>query len=450
MNLIDIKNSINRGLSLYDLNLRVTFYARVSTEEVYQINSLNNQASYFKKLILSNYNWTYVDGYIDEGISGTSVKKRDNFLKMIDDAKNKSFDLIITKEISRFSRNTLDSIKYTRELLSYGVVVLFLNDNINTALSDSELRLTIMASMAQDEIRRLSLRVRFGMKRSIDKGILLGNNIIYGYDKYNGKLIINKDESNIVNKIFNDYLNGSSVNKIANDLNNLNIKCKCDGKWSATSISRIIRNPKYKGYYCGNKSEVSDYMSKKIYYHKYNDWVIFKDDKIPVIIDEQRWNKANLIINKRDNYKRNDYLFKGKIFCGRCNVLYYGRCQKDNVSYMCNNYLKNGKKVCSSLVLYQSELLSIFKCIFEDLFKDKLLFLLSKYFDNYLNFSCLFDDSFISYFINLYLKRIWIFDSYYLDILIDDVNYNKIFKFKRGSKYSKKYEVIYNIRVINM
>ena len=190
MNLIEIRNKINNGYSLYDLNLRVTFYARVSTEDLKQINSLNNQACYFKDMIINNSNWIYVDGYIDEGISGTSVKHREEFMRMIDDAKDNKFDLIVTKEISRFSRNTLDSIKYTRELLNYGVIVLFLNDNINTALSDSELRLTIMASMAQDEIRRLSERVKFGMKRSIEKGIILGNNLIYGYDKCQNKLII--------------------------------------------------------------------------------------------------------------------------------------------------------------------------------------------------------------------------------------------------------------------
>ena len=299
MNLIEIRNKINNGYSLYDLNLRVTFYARVSTEDLKQINSLNNQACYFKDMIINNSNWIYVDGYIDEGISGTSVKHREEFMRMIDDAKDNKFDLIVTKEISRFSRNTLDSIKYTRELLNYGVIVLFLNDNINTALSDSELRLTIMASMAQDEIRRLSERVKFGMKRSIEKGIILGNNLIYGYDKCQNKLIINQEEALIVNRIFNDYVKDSSVVRIANSLNKLNVKTKLGGKWSATSVSRIIRNPKYKGYYCGNKSEVVDYMSKKIFYHDYKDWIIYKYLKIPVIISVEFWDNANNKFNRR-------------------------------------------------------------------------------------------------------------------------------------------------------
>ena len=135
MNLIDIRNKLNLGISLSNINLRVTYYVRVSTDNVLQINSLNNQIEYFYEMIKNNSNWEYIDGYIDEGISGTTDYKRDNFMKMIEDAKNDKFDLIITKEISRFSRNTLDSIKYTRKLLSYGVCVLFLNDNINTAFT---------------------------------------------------------------------------------------------------------------------------------------------------------------------------------------------------------------------------------------------------------------------------------------------------------------------------
>ena len=169
MNLLNIRKQLLTGTTIYQINLRVTYYGRVSTNQDIQLTSLSNQEEYFKQMILNNNNWTYIEGYIDEGITGTSTSKRTNFLRMINDAKHNKFDLIITKEISRFSRNTLDSIKYTRELLEYGVAVLFLNDNINTIYPDSELRLTIMSSMAQDEIRRLSERVRFGVAMSIKK-----------------------------------------------------------------------------------------------------------------------------------------------------------------------------------------------------------------------------------------------------------------------------------------
>lgn len=202
MDLYKVRNELGMGKNVYDLKIRVTFYARVSTDKDVQLNSLSNQISYFTDLIKKNENWEYVDGYIDEGISGTSVNKREQFLEMINDGKNKKFDLILTKEISRFARDTLDSIKYTRELLDNGIGVLFLSDNINTLMPDSELRLTIMASIAQEEVRKLSERVRFGMKRSIEKGRVLGNNVITGYKKENGKLTIVPEEAEMVKLLY--------------------------------------------------------------------------------------------------------------------------------------------------------------------------------------------------------------------------------------------------------
>lgn len=173
MDLYNMRSALNAGKSIYELPLTVTYYARVSTDKDEQAHSLKNQISYYSDFIKRNENWKYVEGYIDEGISGTSVSKRDSFLKMIDDAKLGKFDFIVTKEISRFSRNTLDSIKYTQELLENGVGVLFQSDNINTLLPDSELRLTIMSSIAQDEVRKISERVKFGFKRAIDNGVVL-------------------------------------------------------------------------------------------------------------------------------------------------------------------------------------------------------------------------------------------------------------------------------------
>ena len=147
MNIVKIRNEMRNGRTIFDLPLRVTFYARVSTDRDEQLNSLENQVQYYTELIQSKRSWSYVPGYIDEGISGTSTKKRDSFLRMIRDAKDGRFDFIITKEISRFSRSTLDSIQYTQELLEHDVGVLFQNDNINTLDPDSEFRLVVMAGV---------------------------------------------------------------------------------------------------------------------------------------------------------------------------------------------------------------------------------------------------------------------------------------------------------------
>ena len=176
MDILSVRNQIKReGINFKDLPLRVAYYARVSTDFMEQLNSLENQKKYFTEYIGDMPNWEFAGGYIDEGISGVTTKKREKFNEMIDDAMDGKFDLIVTKEVSRFARNTLDSIQYTRQLLANGVAVYFQNDNINTLDEDSEFRLTIMASMAQDESRKISSRVRWGHHQAIKNGVVLGN-----------------------------------------------------------------------------------------------------------------------------------------------------------------------------------------------------------------------------------------------------------------------------------
>ena len=349
MNLMSIRNKLLSGTPISNLNLRVTYYGRVSTNQDIQLSSLSNQEDYFKQMIQNNINWTYIEGYIDEGITGTSTLKRTNFLRMINDAKQNKFDLIITKEISRFSRNTLDSIKYTRELLNYGVAVLFLNDNINTIYPDSELRLTIMSSMAQDEIRRLSERVKFGVAMSIKKGKLLGNNKLYGYSKKNNKLYINKKESLIIKEIFTLYgIYNKSTTYIRDYLNNKGITTNYGNKWSTTTILRILKNPKYKGFYCANKTFTEDYMSKKVKYLSKEEWVIYKSSKqIPIIIEESLWNKVNnKLTNNSKHITKNVSLYTNKLICTIHNKPLYKRHNKYDTSWICSYHLHNKDNKC--------------------------------------------------------------------------------------------------------
>lgn len=378
MDLYTVRKKLNMGVPLTSIKLRVTDYARVSTDTQEQKKSLQNQVEHFEQYIKENPNWTYIPGYVDDGITGTSDIKRDNFMKMIEDARFGKFDLIVTKEISRFSRNTLDSIKYTRELLSFGVAVLFVNDNINTALPDSELRLTIMASMAQDEIRRLSERVKFGMNRAIERGEILGNDLLYGYkkDRDTGVLNIVEDEARVVRRIYELYgVEKLSLSQIAKILNSEGIKSCQNKKWCISTISRMIENPKYKGYYCARKSEIVDYMTKKIKYFEKNDWIIYEDKtRIPPIIDEDLWERANtrLIFRKKAFSKRkkeksiykNRYLYSAKIYCEEHNTLFhrreFRRAIKD-ITWVCSFYLKYGKDTCDSPNIRESELDTIFK-----------------------------------------------------------------------------------------
>ena len=191
--------------SIYDIPLRVTYYARVSSESDEQLNSLSNQITYYEDFIKRNRNWTFVPGYIDEGLSGISTRKRENFNRMIEESAEDQFDLVITKEISRFARNTLDSIQFTRQLLKHGVGVYFQNDNINTLDEDSELRLSIMSSIAQDELRKLSSRVKFGHQQAIKDGVVLGNSRIFGYIKEGGRLVIDEEQAKMVRELFQRF-----------------------------------------------------------------------------------------------------------------------------------------------------------------------------------------------------------------------------------------------------
>jgi len=378
LDLYTVRKQLNMGMPLTSIKLRVTDYARVSTDHLEQKKSLQNQVEHFEQYIKENPNWTYVKGYVDDGITGTSDVKRDNFMKMIEDARSGNFDLIVTKEISRFSRNTLDSIKYTRELLSYGVAVLFVNDNINTAMPDSELRLTIMASMAQDEIRRLSERVKFGMNRAIERGEILGNDLLYGYkkDKDTGVLNIIEEEAKVVRRIYELYaVEELTLSKIVKTLNSEGLKTCQGNKWCISTISRMIENPKYKGYYCARKSEIIDYMTKKIKYFEKDDWVIYEDKtRIPPIIDEDLWDRANnrLMSRKKAFSERkedksiykNRYLYSAKLYCGQHNTVFHRRefrKNKKDITWVCSLYLKNGKSTCDSPNIRESELDAIFK-----------------------------------------------------------------------------------------
>ena len=379
LDLYSIRSFLLQGKQLIDLPLRVTFYARVSTDRDEQLNSLENQVMYFENYIRSQDNWSFVYGYVDEGISGTSVNKRDNFLRMINDAKEGKFNLILTKEISRFSRNTVDSIQYTQRLLSYGVGVFFLNDNINTFDTDSELRLTIMSSIAQDEIRKLSERVRFGYKRSIEKGIVPGNDNFYGYKKNKGKLEIVESEAELIRLIFNEYskeMMGTA--RFGYYLyNEYNIVSKTNKPLSGVVISRIIRNPKYKGYYCAHKETTVDYHSKKRIRFSPDEWIVYKDnDTCPPIVSEELWERCNKILDsnsiKHKTYSRTDmrYVLSGKIKCYHDGATFIKGSYKnkktgiENKYWGCSNYRKYGRKKvngCNTPIIYYIELLDIFK-----------------------------------------------------------------------------------------
>ena len=368
--------------SIYDIPLRVTYYARVSSESDEQLNSLGNQIAYYDDLIKRNRNWTFVPGYIDEGLSGISTKKRENFNRMIEDAAEDKFDLVITKEISRFARNTLDSIQFTRQLLNHGVGVFFQNDNINTLDEDSELRLSIMSSIAQDELRKLSSRVKFGHQQAIKDKVVLGNSRIFGYVKDGGRLVIDEEQAAMVRELFELYATGEySMKQIETIFWQKGYRNHNGNKIAHTTMSNMIANPKYKGYYVGNKVRVIDMFSKKQKFLPPEEWVMFKDETgeiVPAIVSEEMWDKANEVLKRRsDDVKsrqgicNHQNLLTGKLYCTCCGTAYYRRDSKDklgnvNSKWVCSGKIKNGADSCDSFAIYEDEIKPVLFEVFQE------------------------------------------------------------------------------------
>ena len=380
-----VREEILKGKNIVALPLRVTFYARVSTESDEQLNSLDNQISFFENFIKSNNNWTYVKGYIDEGISGSTVKKRKKFLQMIEDAKSGYFDLIVTKEVSRFSRNLSDSIKYTQELLTNNVGVYFQSNGINTYDPNSEFILNMMGSVAQEEVKRLSSRVKWGHKEAIKKGRVLGSSSITGYKKDDAKLVIIEEEAKKIRKIFELYATGEyGFYKLAMELHKQGINNYRGNIYDKDTLKRIIQNPKYKGFYRGHTTETIDYRTKQRVYIPKEEQVIYKDETIPAIVSEELWNRANEILDSRSvlmkassgNAKRAErkYCYTTKIFCGNHNVAYQRMSNKRKQTkprWACGNYVKYRLEACESPIIAEVDLNNIIAIVMGQVFKNK-------------------------------------------------------------------------------
>ncbi len=332
---------MNQEYKLVDKKKRVAAYCRVSTDNEDQANSFESQQRYFRQYIERNPDWELYAVFADEGISGTNTKKRKEFNRMIACAKNGDFDLIITKEISRFARNTLDSIFYTRDLKKHGVGVIFLNDNINTLDGDAELRLAIMSSIAQEESRKTSERVKWGQKRQMEQGVVFGRSML-GYDVKDGKMTVNEEGAKVVRLIFHKFVNeGKGTHVIARELREEGIRPMRVKEWQNTVILRLLRNEKYCGDLVQKKTFTPDFLShEKKYNRGQEEFVIIKDHHEP-IISRELFDEANRILDERSLSQEgkakhsNRYPFSGKIKCGCCGASYVARykTRKDGSRY---------------------------------------------------------------------------------------------------------------------
>ena len=322
---------MNQERKIVDVRKRVAAYCRVSTDHEDQANSFESQQRYFRQYIERNPDWELYEIFADEGISGTNTKKRSEFKRMIACAKEGDFDLIITKEISRFARNTLDSIYYTRDLKKHGVGVIFMNDNINTLDGDAELRLAIMSSIAQEESRKTSERVKWGQKRQMEQGVVFGRSML-GYDVKDGKMTVNENGAKIVRLIFHKFANeNKGTHVIARELREAGITPMRVKEWSNTVILRAIRNEKYCGDLVQKKTFTPDFLShEKKYNRGEEEFVIIKDHHEP-IVSRELFEKANRILDEKSLTQEgkakhsNRYPFSGKIKCGCCGSSYVAR-----------------------------------------------------------------------------------------------------------------------------
>ena len=335
----------------------VAIYARVSTEHEAQISALGNQIQYYDDLFEKNPEWELYDRYIDEGITGTSVKKRKNFMRMMQDASKNKFDLIVTREVSRFARNTVDTLQQTRILRREGVEVYFTEDNIWTMNDeDGELRLTIMATLAQNESKKTSVRVKAGQMISFKNGVLYGNGNILGYDRIGKEYVVNELQARTVRRIFDLYLDGNGVRKIQFVLEKEgHLTATGLTKWQPGNISRILRNPFYCGTIVYRKQFVPDFLEqKKINNFGEVDKVIVEGRHTPIVTKEQ-FEKVQQILSSKSESVHNKgcrgkkiskdiWCRKMKCECGSSynRVTWHKSSEGPQYAYQCYSQIRTG------------------------------------------------------------------------------------------------------------
>ena len=322
--------------------IKVASYCRVSTDKDDQANSFETQKRYFREYIENRPDWELYEIYADEGITGTTTKKRAQFNRMINDAYAGKFQRIITKEVSRFSRNILDTIAYTRELKAIGIGVIFATDRINTLEPEAEMLLSYLASMAQEESRRTSSRVVWGQTRQMERGVVFGQSLL-GYDVKDGMLSINPEGAEIVRLIFHKYAAEQvGTVEIAQYLISKGYKTyRGNAKWKPNMIIKILNNEKYVGDLVQKKTYTPDFLTHAKRTNKGQVPFVSIENHHEPIISREVWNVAQERLQKNNKRRGGDgghsnrYVFSGKIKCGECGSSYVGRFK----------YLKNGTKL---------------------------------------------------------------------------------------------------------
>ena len=333
--------------------LRVAAYARVSTSSEEQLLSLENQKLHYEQRILANSKWEFVEMYFDEGISGTKIDKRDGLKRLLQDCENGKVDFILTKSISRFSRNALDCLEMVRKLNDLNIFIEFEKENINTQTMDGELMLSILSSLAESESRSLSQNTKWGIEKRFQNGTYKIGYPPFGYDWVDGVMVINKEQAVVVKDIFTDILKGTSTGAIAERLNQQSVTTKRGKTWQGTTIRGIIKNEKYIGDALFGKTFTDDSFKRKVNRGDKNQY--FMEGHHHAIIDKETFEQAQqmLVQNAKsknivqdDDKYQNRYSFSGILKCGECGGTFKRRIQTKNknekyVAWACTNHLKD-------------------------------------------------------------------------------------------------------------
>ena len=343
--------------------LRVCAYARVSTEKEEQLNSYNSQLKYYEEKIKSNSDWLYVGIYADEGITGTLDYKRDGFMKMMQDAAQNKFDMIITKSISRFGRNTVDTLKYVRALKEKGIAIYFEEERINTLEISGEIMLTVLSAMAQQESENISSHVKLGLQMKLKRGKLIGYNgcLGYVYDKESKQISVNYEEAEIVRYIFERYCQGVGCTTIAKELTTMKYRTPTGKKkWHESTIRGILKNEKYKGDVLQGKTYTTDPISHKRVVNMGEENMYYMQEHHEPIISEKMFNQVQEILQKRGgvrgsgrrkgNFSRK-YPFSSRLYCGFCGSLltrrnWHSGTKNSITVWHCMEFVKHGKENC--------------------------------------------------------------------------------------------------------
>ncbi len=333
----------------YEKLLRVAAYARVSSGKDAMLHSLSAQVSYYSDLIQNHPGWSYAGVYADEAVTGTKTE-RENFQRLISDCKAGKIDMVITKSISRFARNTVTLLETVRELKRLGIDVFFEEQNIRTLSSEGELMLTILASYAQEESRSVSENCKWRIRKNFEEGI--SNTFsLYGYEKIDGEIRVKEAEADIVREIFSLYLSGMGITKIVKHLRNKNIPSPKGGKWTASTVRGLLKNEKYTGNMLLQKGYTKDHLSKKRIKNNGELPKYYVENTHPPIISKQDYDEVQRIFSERNTDSepvQHDYDFKGKVFCGQCGRRYIRKKNYKKYVWRCGAYTLEGLDGCSS------------------------------------------------------------------------------------------------------